>query len=45
MPAPETDWHRIVILYTELAQLTLSPVIELNRAVAVSMAHPQAGHS
>ncbi len=39
----ETDWHRIVILYTELAQLTPSPVIELNRAVAVSMAHgPQA---
>jgi RNA polymerase sigma factor (sigma-70 family) len=40
----ETDWHRIVILYSELAQLTPSPVIELNRAVAVSMAHgPQAG--
>ncbi len=39
----ETDWHRIVTLYTELAQLTPSPVIELNRAVAVSMAHgPQA---
>jgi RNA polymerase sigma factor (sigma-70 family) len=40
----ETDWPRIVALYTELAQLTPSPVIELNRAVAVSMAHgPQAG--
>jgi len=40
----ETDWPRIVILYTELAQLTPSPVIELNRAVAVSMAHgPNAG--
>jgi RNA polymerase sigma factor (sigma-70 family) len=40
----ETDWHRIIILYTELAQLTPSPVIELNRAVAVSMAHgPGAG--
>ena len=40
----ETDWPRIVILYTELAQLIPSPVIELNRAVAVSMAHgPQAG--
>jgi RNA polymerase sigma factor (sigma-70 family) len=40
----ETDWRRIVILYTELAQLTPSPVIELNRAVAVSMAYgPQAG--
>ena len=41
---PETDWPRIVILYTELAQLTPSPVIELNRAIAVSMADgPQAG--
>ena len=40
----DTDWPRIVMLYTELAQLTPSPVIELNRAVAVSMAHgPQAG--
>jgi predicted RNA polymerase sigma factor len=40
----ETDWHRIVVLYTELAQLTPSPVIELNRAVAVSMAYgPPAG--
>ncbi|MCU1329757.1 MAG: polymerase subunit sigma-24, partial [Bryobacterales bacterium] len=43
MPS-ETDWHRIVMLYTELAQLIPSPVIELNRAVAVSMAHgPEAG--
>ena len=40
----ETDWPRIVILYTELAQLSPSPVVELNRAVAVSMAHgPHAG--
>ncbi len=40
----ETDWPRIVILYTELAQLNPSPVIELNRAVAVSMANgPLAG--
>jgi RNA polymerase sigma factor (sigma-70 family) len=40
----ETDWPRIVILYTELAHLIPSPVIELNRAVAVSMAYgPQAG--
>ena len=40
----ETDWPRIVILYTELAQLIPSPVIALNRAVAVSMADgPQAG--
>ena len=40
----ETDWSRIVILYTELAQLIPSPVIALNHAVAVSMADgPQAG--
>ena len=39
----ETDWLHIVSLYTELAHLTPSPVIELNRAVAVSMVHgPQA---
>ena len=39
----ETDWPRIVSLYTELATITPSPVIELNRAVAVSMAQgPQA---
>ncbi|MGA2651216.1 MAG: RNA polymerase sigma factor [Terracidiphilus sp.] len=42
--AEATDWPRIVSLYTELAHLTPSPVIELNRAVAVSMANgPQAG--
>ncbi|HUD14218.1 MAG TPA: sigma-70 family RNA polymerase sigma factor, partial [Terracidiphilus sp.] len=35
----ETDWPRIVSLYTELAHLTPSPVIELNRAIAVSMVH------
>jgi RNA polymerase sigma factor (sigma-70 family) len=34
----ETDWPRIVDLYSELAQLTPSPVVELNRAVAVAMA-------
>ncbi|HWU77520.1 MAG TPA: RNA polymerase sigma factor [Rhodanobacter sp.] len=40
----ETDWSRIVVLYTELARLDPSPVIELNRAVAVSMADgPEAG--
>ena len=40
----ETDWRRIVVLYTELAQVHSSPVIELNRAVAVSMADgPEAG--
>ena len=39
----ETDWRRIVFLYTELVHLTPSPVIELNRAVAVSMVDgPQA---
>jgi RNA polymerase sigma-70 factor, ECF subfamily len=41
--AAETDWPRIVRLYDELARLTTSPVVELNRAVAVSMASgPQA---
>ncbi len=33
-----TDWRRIAELYRELAELTGSPVVELNRAVAVSMA-------
>ncbi len=42
--AEETDWARIVALYDALAQLQPSPVVELNRAVAVSMAYgPQAG--
>ncbi len=36
--ADETDWFRIVDLYTVLAERMPSPVIELNRAVAVSMA-------
>lgn len=40
----ETDWHRIVALYDALLELTHSPVVELNRAVAVSMAlGPAAG--
>jgi len=40
----ETDWARIVALYEALAQLTPSPVVELNRAVAVAMASgPAAG--
>jgi RNA polymerase sigma-70 factor (ECF subfamily) len=40
----ETDWARIVALYDALAQLTPSPVVELNRAVAVAMAFgPAAG--
>jgi RNA polymerase sigma factor (sigma-70 family) len=39
-----TDWPRIVTLYGELASVVPSPVIELNRAVAVGMAFgPQAG--
>jgi len=33
----ETDWARIVGLYGELAQIVLSPVVELNRAVALAM--------
>ena len=42
--ASETDWPRIATLYEALARLTPSPVVELNRAVAVSMAFgPQAG--
>jgi RNA polymerase sigma factor (sigma-70 family) len=42
--AAETDWPRIASLYAALAQLTPSPVVELNRAVAVSMASgPAAG--
>jgi RNA polymerase sigma factor (sigma-70 family) len=36
--AEETDWERIAALYDALAQLTPSPVVELNRAVAVAMA-------
>lgn len=34
----ETDWHRIVLMYEALGRLAPSPVVELNRAVAVSMA-------
>ena len=42
--ANETDWARIAALYGRLAQRTPSPVIELNRAVAIGMAHgPAAG--
>ncbi len=40
----ETDWARIAALYDALAQIAPSPVVELNRAVAVSMAYgPVAG--
>jgi RNA polymerase sigma-70 factor (ECF subfamily) len=42
--AEETDWARIVGLYRELAQVAPSPVVELNRAVAIAMASgPAAG--
>jgi RNA polymerase sigma factor (sigma-70 family) len=40
----ETDWAKIVELYDELAKILPSPVVELNRAVAVAMARgPAAG--
>ncbi|RKN29920.1 RNA polymerase sigma factor [Micromonospora musae] len=40
----ETDWERIAALYAELARLVPSPVVELNRAVAIAQAHgPTAG--
>ena len=42
--AEDTDWHRIVALYGALASIMPSPVVELNRAVAVAMASgPAAG--
>jgi predicted RNA polymerase sigma factor len=42
--AEETDWKQIVALYDALVELTQSPVVALNRAVAVAMAFgPQAG--
>ena len=42
--ASETDWERIVLLYDALFQVSPSPVVALNRAVAVGMAHgPAAG--
>jgi RNA polymerase sigma factor (sigma-70 family) len=42
--AVETDWKRIAALYDALAQLTPSPIVELNRAVAVAMAYgPEEG--
>jgi RNA polymerase sigma factor (sigma-70 family) len=42
--AEETDWKRMASLYATLATLAPSPVVELNRAVAVAMAFgPQAG--
>ena len=42
--AADTDWPRIAALYAELAEVAPSPVVELNRAVAVAMADgPEAG--
>src|SRR5262249_40509848 len=42
--AEETDWARIVALYAELAEIAPSPIVALNRAVAVAMASgPAAG--
>ena len=42
--AADTDWARIASLYAELAERTPSPIVELNRAVAVGMANgPAAG--
>jgi RNA polymerase sigma factor (sigma-70 family) len=42
--AAETNWNKIAALYARLAELTPSPVVELNRAVAVGMAlGPAAG--
>ena len=39
-----TDWHRIAALYGELVEMVPSPIVELNRAVAVAMADgPEAG--
>ena len=36
--AAATDWDRIVVLYEALGRVAPSPVVELNRAVAVAMA-------
>jgi RNA polymerase sigma-70 factor (ECF subfamily) len=42
--AGATDWHRIAQLYQRLAELTGSPVVDLNRSVAVAMAYgPEVG--
>jgi RNA polymerase sigma-70 factor (ECF subfamily) len=42
--AADTDWRKIADLYAELARLTPSPIVELNRAVALGMAAgPEAG--
>jgi predicted RNA polymerase sigma factor len=42
--AEDTDWYRIAALYRDLSRITGSPIVELNRAVAVAMASgPEAG--
>jgi RNA polymerase sigma-70 factor, ECF subfamily len=44
LSAEETDWKRIAQLYAELADIAPSPIVDLNRAVAISMAYgPAAG--
>ncbi len=44
LAAEETDWEGIAALYAELVQLMPSPIVELNRAVAIAMAFgPEAG--
>jgi RNA polymerase sigma-70 factor (ECF subfamily) len=41
---PETDWPQVAALYAQLSRLTPSPVVDLNRAVAVAMAEgPEEG--
>ena len=41
---PETDWLQIVELYELLMEMNPSPVVDLNRAVAIAMAHgPEEG--
>ena len=42
--AEDTDWRRIAALYAELSALVRSPIVELNRAIAIGMAEgPDAG--
>ena len=44
IPRTETDWSEVAMLYARLAQLAPSPVVDLNLAVAVAMAHgPEEG--
>ena len=43
-PAGDTPWHTLAALYTELESLAPSPVVRVNRAVAIGRAHrPEAG--